>query len=75
MTVVADAGKQPKRRMAGRHLTIADVCEELGVSRSTFYDWRAKRKAPPCFKLPNGDLRIRRSDFEKWFSLLSEEAA
>lgn len=75
MTVVADAGKRPARRMAGRHLTIADVCEELGIARSTFYDWRAKRKAPPCFKLPNGDLRIRRNDFESWISSLQEEAA
>ncbi|OQD55372.1 excisionase [Streptomyces phaeoluteigriseus] len=47
-------------------LTLAEVCEELGVSRSTFYDWRAKRRAPRCFKLPNGDLRIRRSDLDHW---------
>ncbi|MER7898440.1 helix-turn-helix domain-containing protein [Streptomyces sp. NPDC096046] len=47
-------------------LTLADVCEELGVSRSTFYDWRAKRRAPRCIKLPNGDLRIRRSDLDHW---------
>ncbi|MFH9062557.1 helix-turn-helix transcriptional regulator [Streptomyces coeruleorubidus] len=47
-------------------LTLAEVCEELGVSRSTFYDWRAKRRAPRCIKLPNGDLRIRRSDLDNW---------
>ncbi|MFJ4731579.1 helix-turn-helix transcriptional regulator [Streptomyces sp. NPDC088770] len=47
-------------------LTLAEVCEELSVSRSTFYDWRAKRRAPRCIKLPNGDLRIRRSDLEHW---------
>lgn len=58
-----------------RHLTIADVCADLGISRSTFYDWRAKRKAPPCLKLPNGDLRIRRTDYERWLSALTEEAA
>ena len=55
-----------------RHLTIAEVCDELGISRSTFYDWRAKRKAPRCFKLPNGDLRIRRADFDDWLSTLEE---
>ncbi|MHB1475401.1 MAG: helix-turn-helix transcriptional regulator, partial [Dermatophilaceae bacterium] len=33
------------------HLTVAEVCAELGVARSTFYDWRAARKAPPCFRL------------------------
>lgn len=47
-------------------LTLAEVCEELKISRSTFYDWRAKRRAPRCIKLPNGDLRIRRSDLENW---------
>lgn len=62
-------------KAARRHLTIPEVCEELDISRSTFYDWRAKRKAPPCFKLPNGDLRIRRTDFEDWLSSLEEKAA
>ncbi|MEV6736605.1 helix-turn-helix domain-containing protein [Streptomyces sp. NPDC051104] len=47
-------------------LTLAEVCEELSISRSTFYDWRAKRRAPRCIKLPNGDLRIRRIDLEHW---------
>lgn len=68
---------QPKTtsRPTSRHLTIAEVCADLGISRSTFYDWRAKRKAPPCIKLPNGDLRIRRTDYERWLSSLAEEAA
>ncbi|MFI7315988.1 helix-turn-helix transcriptional regulator [Streptomyces venezuelae] len=47
-------------------LTLAEVCEELGISRSTFYDWRAKRRAPRCIKLPNGDLRIRRTELDYW---------
>lgn len=62
------------RTHEGRHMTIADLCAELGVSRSTFYDWRAKRRAPRCLKLPNGDLRIRRTDFEAWLSSLESEA-
>ena len=61
--------------MAKAHLTIAEVCEELGISRSTFYDWRAKRKAPPCIKLPNGDLRIRRLAFDRWLDSMEEKAA
>ncbi|MFI5986358.1 helix-turn-helix transcriptional regulator [Streptomyces sp. NPDC051555] len=47
-------------------LTVPEVCEELGISRSTFYDWRQKRRAPRCIKLPNGDLRVRRGDLEMW---------
>ena len=48
------------------HLTVAEVCTELGIARSTFYDWRAARKAPPCIKLPNGSIRVRRGDLEQW---------
>ena len=44
-------------------LTIAEVCADLGVSRRTFYEWRAKGKAPKCITLPNGSLRIRRSEY------------
>lgn len=49
-------------------MTITDVCIELKIARSTFYDWRAARKAPRCIKLPNGSIRIRRSDLEAWLS-------
>ena len=57
------------------HLTIADVCEELGIARSTFYDWRAAKQAPPCIKLPNGDIRIRRVDFDRWLASLEDLGA
>ncbi|WP_427888616.1 helix-turn-helix transcriptional regulator [Kribbella sp. GL6] len=56
------------------HLTISDVCAELGIARSTFYDWRAAKKAPRCIKLPNGDLRIRRTDFDNWLQSLEDAA-
>ncbi|WP_406255252.1 helix-turn-helix transcriptional regulator [Streptomyces chartreusis] len=47
-------------------LTLVEICEDLKISRSTFYDWRAKGRAPRCIKLPNGDIRVRRSDYEHW---------
>jgi predicted DNA-binding transcriptional regulator AlpA len=75
LTAPATRGDRSNRKPNGRHLTIAALCEELDISRSTFYEWRAKRKAPRCFKLPNGDLRIRRSDYENWISSLEEDAA
>lgn len=56
------------------HLTVADVCAELGIARSTFYDWRQAKKAPRCIKLPNGDIRIRRVDFDAWLEALEEVA-
>lgn len=57
-----------------QHLTIADICQELGISRRTFYEWRAKKRAPRCIKLPNGDLRIRRTDFNDWLNTCEEAA-
>ncbi|MEV6818570.1 helix-turn-helix domain-containing protein [Nocardiopsis dassonvillei] len=50
-----------------------DICAELGVSRSTFHDWRAKGRAPKCTKLPNGSLRVRQSDYDRWLEGLEEE--
>jgi excisionase family DNA binding protein len=55
-------------------LTIAQLCQELGISRSTFYEWRAKGRAPRCIKLPNGQIRIRRAEFERWLESLEEVA-
>ncbi|WP_165546362.1 helix-turn-helix transcriptional regulator [Kribbella soli] len=56
------------------HLTIPELCAELGIARSTFYDWRAAKKAPRCIKLPNGDIRIRRTDFDNWLQSLEDAA-
>jgi excisionase family DNA binding protein len=55
-------------------LTLAEVCAELGISRSTFYDWRAKRKAPRCITLPNGSLRIRRTELDRWLNAREDAA-
>jgi excisionase family DNA binding protein len=57
-----------------RHLTIAELCDELGVARSTFYDWRAKGAAPRSMRLPNGELRIRRTDLDAWLITLEDKA-
>jgi excisionase family DNA binding protein len=57
-----------RTRIVPRHLTVAEVCEELDVARSTFNDWRAKGRAPKCIKLPNGSLRIRRAELDRWLA-------
>jgi predicted DNA-binding transcriptional regulator AlpA len=57
----------PTRGGPNEKLTLAEVCAELRVERSTFYDWRAKGRAPKCSKLPNGELRILRRDLDEWF--------
>lgn len=66
--------KAQRDKTSSKHLTISDVCEELEIARSTFYDWRAKKTAPRCIKLPNGDIRIRRIDFERWLTTLEDAA-
>jgi excisionase family DNA binding protein len=55
-------------------LTIAELCADLGISRRTFYEWRAKGRAPRCITLPNGSLRIRRTEYQRWLAA-HEEAA
>jgi excisionase family DNA binding protein len=51
-------------------MTVDQVCSELRVARSTFYDLRTKGRAPRCRRLPNGELRISRSDFDAWLDSL-----
>ena len=57
-----------------RHLTIAEICADLDIARSTFYEWRAKKCAPRCIKLPNGDIRVRRAEYERWLASYEEAA-
>ena len=57
-------------------LTVAEVLEMLnGVSRRTFNRWRELGIAPRAIKLPNGHLRVRRSDAEDWLNEHEERAA
>ncbi|MFE3175059.1 helix-turn-helix transcriptional regulator [Amycolatopsis sp. NPDC059090] len=57
-----------------KHLTIADICLDLDISRRTFHEWRMKGRAPRCLKLPNGDIRIRAAEYARWLDE-HEEAA
>lgn len=61
-------------RVRDEMLTIPQVISELGVPESTFYRWRQIKKAPRSIKLPNGGVRIRRSELERWLSGLEESA-
>jgi excisionase family DNA binding protein len=67
----ADHGRGARER---DKLTIAEVCADLGISRRTFYEWRAKNRAPRCITLPNGSLRIRRSEYQRWLAAREEAA-
>jgi predicted DNA-binding transcriptional regulator AlpA len=53
-------------------MTVDEFCETYKIARSTFYDWRAKGRAPKCQKLPNGEIRIRRAEADRWFNACTE---
>jgi excisionase family DNA binding protein len=59
---------------AHEHLTIAEVCAELKVSRSTFYYWRQTGRGPRCLVLPNREVRVTRSDLRAWLETCAEAA-
>lgn len=57
-------------------MTVPEILAELkGVSRRTFYRWRELGQAPRAFKLPNGELRVWRSDFTAWLNNRERAAA
>jgi predicted DNA-binding transcriptional regulator AlpA len=56
-------------------LTVADLLDELCVSRRTFFRWRELGHAPRCIKLPNGELRVWRSDLLAWIRARTEHVA
>ena len=55
-------------------LTVPEFCGQMKISRSTFYEWRAKGIGPVCVKLPNGGLRIRRTEADRWLTDLEDAA-
>ncbi|MFF1743660.1 helix-turn-helix transcriptional regulator [Streptomyces mirabilis] len=55
--------------MAGTEkLKLREVLEEIEMSRAAFYRMRARGKAPKLIKLPNGQIRCRRSDLDAWWA-------
>lgn len=61
-------------RTVVEQLTVDQLCEELQIARSTFYQWRQIGKAPRCVRLPNGAIRVRRDDLEAWLAALADAA-
>ncbi|MCX4657936.1 helix-turn-helix transcriptional regulator [Streptomyces uncialis] len=50
-------------------LKLAEVLAEIRMSPSAFYRMRARGQAPRMIKLPNGELRCRRSDLDSWWQV------
>ncbi|MFD5582236.1 helix-turn-helix transcriptional regulator [Streptomyces sp. NPDC127063] len=49
-------------------LKLSEVLDEIEMSRAAFYRLRARGKAPKLIKLPNGQIRCRRSDLDAWWA-------
>ncbi|MFG1928722.1 helix-turn-helix transcriptional regulator [Cryptosporangium sp. NPDC048952] len=45
---------------------MSEVAAVLKISPDTLYRWRQLGSAPRAIRLPNGHLRIRRSDLTAW---------
>ena len=58
-----------------RWLTVADILTDLDISRRTWQEWREKGRTPKCKKLPNGQLRISQTAYDRWLESLEEIAA
>ncbi|MEV0876615.1 helix-turn-helix domain-containing protein [Micromonospora echinofusca] len=56
-------------------LTVPEVLAELRVPRSTWFYWRQTGKGPRVIKLPNGQLRVRRSALGRWLGELEQDTA
>ncbi|WP_206330565.1 AlpA family transcriptional regulator [Modestobacter sp. KNN46-3] len=56
----------------GEWMNVEEVCELVGVSRSTLDDWRKRdvNPFPAPRKLPNRSLRYRRADVAAWLDAL-----
>ncbi|MFF5206626.1 helix-turn-helix transcriptional regulator [Streptosporangium sp. NPDC000396] len=56
-------------------MTIPEILDELrDVSERTLYRWREIGKFPTGIRLPNGKIRLYRSEFEAWLETLREAA-
>ncbi|OLZ52290.1 helix-turn-helix transcriptional regulator [Amycolatopsis keratiniphila] len=56
-------------------LSTPELCEFLGISRDTLYEWREINTAPPAIKLPNGHLRFSLTAVREWLNGRQERAA
>ena len=55
-------------------MSVAEVCDYLGVARDTWDKWRCKGRSPRALRLPNGELRIDARELDVWLDELGEAA-
>lgn len=53
-------------------LPLSVVLDELGITRASWYRWRNRGMGPRVHKLPNGHLRVRRSELDTFLREMEE---
>jgi hypothetical protein len=56
-------------------LKVADILNDLDIPRRTWQRWKELGLTPEMIRLPNRELRIRRSVYEAWLADLEEAPA
>lgn len=49
-------------------MTLDEFLDLVGIARSTFHDWTTTGRAPARIKLPNGGIRLRKGEVERWLA-------
>jgi predicted site-specific integrase-resolvase len=63
------------RRKSPEWLTVQEILDDLGIPRRTWQGWRKRGRTPQRMtRLPNGELRIRRTDYDAWLAELEVDA-
>lgn len=60
-------------RTARELLTVDEIREDLGdekgpLPRRTWQQWKHDGTGPACIRLPNGKIRVRRDEYERWLA-------
>ncbi|MCO6010570.1 helix-turn-helix domain-containing protein [Actinoallomurus purpureus] len=62
------------RSRSQQWLTVQDILDDLEIPRRTWQRWRELGRTPRCKRLPNGELRISRANYDRWLDSLEEVA-
>ncbi|MGR6915461.1 helix-turn-helix transcriptional regulator [[Actinomadura] parvosata] len=55
-------------------LTVPEIMAQLKIHRRTWQSWRTRNRTPKMLRLPNGEFRIHRDDYQAWLGGLEVSA-
>jgi transcriptional regulator with XRE-family HTH domain len=62
------------RQAEGEWLTASEIMAELRIAPRTWQRWRTLNRTPEMIRLPNGEFRIHRDDYQAWLDGLQVDA-